>query len=538
MDQTEQKQSSDSVEVVEENTTPVAVSEKEEPVSAAEEISNPVTQTKSEELRMGDVVVEEIAPTENPDADKSIGEDTEATRSDSTAEEQPQEKKTESDKKYSDDGLHISRVDGVGTVVVTPSLVNEADQGGSENQTESNQSQEKNDEGDHDEWETVEVRSRGNRKKADRGSQGRFGSQNSNNNNNQSKKKAPRNAESRKRNAKRKMVREILSSVLDAVDEQVRRRRQSTAEVRRPVTNAWGTMKNQPQPPGVTNLQQKQGENQKVGNAKSEDPSSIALQGQAASGTSTASAVAKQAPQRTLGDRLRQRTLMMTDASKKGREKARNVSAADQNTIPTLPETLSAVSTVSPIPGTRSSKKNSQNHAISTSESSSVDHAEETRQHSNAKKVEKEISPSPPLPTLLSPGNANSATSSVASSLDAPHGVHHTHHSYPGNENDVGYHLLHVCDRLTRDISQFMKRRDQALNVRRNERKLVLGALQETVSVSYGLQLQAGLSTLASRCLFSFTEDFPWSIFGRNVRQLCNRSRSSFIRPRLGRMWA
>ena len=123
---------------------------------------------------------------------------------------------------------------------------------------------------------------------------------------------------------------------------------------------------------------------------------------------------------------------------------------------------------------------------LARSESSSDGSIEATKHRSNSKQAGKEASPAPPLPTLLSPGNANSATSSVASSLDAPHAVHHNHlSSHPGNENDVGYHLLHVCDRLTRDIGQFMKRREQALTIRHRERRLVLGALQDTLSVSF-----------------------------------------------------
>ena len=93
---------------------------------------------------------------------------------------------------------------------------------------------------------------------------------------------------------------------------------------------------------------------------------------------------------------------------------------------------------------------------------------------------------SAPVQTLVGPGNNNSASSSVASSLEAPHATrhkpHHHHDSY--KEDDVGYHLLKVCDRLSADMSTFMRRRSSALVVRRRERAVLLAALQETVQVS------------------------------------------------------
>ena len=191
-----------------------------------------------------------------------------------------------------------------------------------------------------------------------------------------------------------------------------------------------------------------------------------------------------QVSQRGYADRVRQRA--SGEAGKKTRDKPSLVSpTADQNTAPTVPETLSAVSTASAFTETPSAKNIPQAPGLGTSESSSSESVGATKPQSNSKQPNKEATPSPPLPTLLSPGNANSATSSVASSLDAPHVVHHNHHSsFLGSESDVGYHLLRVCDRLTRDIAQFMKRRDQALKIRRHERGLVLGALQDSLSVS------------------------------------------------------
>ena len=133
-------------------------------------------------------------------------------------------------------------------------------------------------------------------------------------------------------------------------------------------------------------------------------------------------------------------------SSDKKKETVREVSArssiADQNTAQTIPESLSGVS-------------------------------------------------SAPVQTLVAPGNNNSASSSVASSLDAPHATrhkpHHYHESY--KEDDVGYHLLKLCDRLSVDMSTFMKRRASALTVRRRERGVLLSALQETVQVSFMLNI-------------------------------------------------
>lgn len=123
-------------------------------------------------------------------------------------------------------------------------------------------------------------------------------------------------------------------------------------------------------------------------------------------------------------------------------EVARQVSAkssvADQNTAQTIPESLSGVSTA-------------------------------------------------PVQTLVGPGNNNSASSSVASSLEAPHATRHKphHHHDSCKEDDVGYHLLKVCDRLSVDMKTFMRRRASALAVRRRERGVLLAALQDTVQVSF-----------------------------------------------------
>jgi hypothetical protein len=86
---------------------------------------------------------------------------------------------------------------------------------------------------------------------------------------------------------------------------------------------------------------------------------------------------------------------------------------------------------------------------------------------------------------VLSTENANSTTSSVASSLEAPHGHHHNQPPASALDidvNAVGFHLLGVCDRLSKDMTLFMKSRAQAVNLRRNERAVLLNALQESAS--------------------------------------------------------
>lgn len=88
----------------------------------------------------------------------------------------------------------------------------------------------------------------------------------------------------------------------------------------------------------------------------------------------------------------------------------------------------------------------------------------------------------PPLSTLLGPGTSCSATSSVASSLEAPHSSRFRHQSISSTE-DVGVHLLNVCKQLSEEIDTFMSRRSLALDIRRKERSAVLSALQDTVVV-------------------------------------------------------
>ena len=131
-------------------------------------------------------------------------------------------------------------------------------------------------------------------------------------------------------------------------------------------------------------------------------------------------------------------TKKLTEAPKPPKQVSARSSIADQNTAQTIPESLSGVS-------------------------------------------------SAPVRTLVGPGNNNSASSSVASSLEAPHATRHKpHHHHDSCEgDDVGYHLLKVCERLSSDMNTFMRRRSSTLTLRRRERGALLAALQDTVQVSF-----------------------------------------------------
>ncbi len=159
----------------------------------------------------------------------------------------------------------------------------------------------------------------------------------------------------------------------------------------------------------------------------------------------------------------------------------------DQNTASTVQETVSATSRSFAF-GEDTGKRLEARalHRKFTNEVTTA--AAETRENSSgSSSVDDARTPirkssAPPLQTLVGPGNFNSANSSVASSLEAPHATRHgsnKHHS--SKEDDVGYHLLKVCERLSGDMNTFMARRALALSTRRRERGALLASLQETV---------------------------------------------------------
>ena len=364
---------------------------------------------------------------------------------------------------------------------------------------------------DNSAWETVEVRSRGNRNKFNRsGRQQSYGSSSSSmsghHGGGSKKAKSSRTSASRKRTANRKIVREILSSVLDTVDEEARRSR--IREGARLPGNKWAAAVARSRVSASNGRQD--GQHSSI--QKKETTIRDVLVGRQAAnggksppvGLSLAQRLASRQRQDARGDGKNNVSAGHGNENRKIREKSDRPStangtkpngqptAADQNTAPTLPETLSAVSatSVNTDASRGAESKNDapvqeEGEARSESRSGGSAQAHKTQHASNTQQTSKEASPAPPLPTLLSSGNANSASSSVASSLDAPHAGHHPHHHScsAANENDVGYHLLDVCDRLTRDMNVFMKRRALSLDVRRRERGEVLIALQESLTV-------------------------------------------------------
>lgn len=188
--------------------------------------------------------------------------------------------------------------------------------------------------------------------------------------------------------------------------------------------------------------------------------------------------------------------MKLADAVRTNIVKSSRTAVTDQTTASTGPDTISAASKSRPIPNepsrtlnrtTQLPEKNFNAQRLesamaetkeNSSSSSSTDETGTRRTISMAKNSV------PPFSTLVGPSNMNSADSSVASSLEAPHatrhGVHHHHQKSP-KEDDVGYHLLKVCEKLSSDMDVFMARRALALNVRRRERRDLLASLQETV---------------------------------------------------------
>ncbi|CAB9507145.1 Nucleotidyltransferase domain [Seminavis robusta] len=338
-----------------------------------------------------------------------------------------------------------------------------------------------------DEWETVVVgKGRGNRKKTGRSpaaathspSANAAAPQNHQNQNHNSggggpkKSKSRRTKESRRRVANGKMVREILSSVLDAVDEEVKKRKQQ--QQARVVKNVGG---NKAPPsawkepnkklPAVSNKKDAM-RDVVAGEANKSPPTSAKSE----SGSEARNAGQQGAGQKAPGSA---RTAQKSVSASPAKGTKGQTAGADQNTAPTIPETVSAVSD----PRRRAPNKDID---ITRSDSSSTGTDDNRKPDQAAVPVKKNASPAPPLPTLLSPGNVNSASSSVASSLEAPHASHGRHHTSTSNEADVGYHLLDVCDRLTRDMHMFMAHRAAALSARRRERGALLAALQDSVS--------------------------------------------------------
>jgi hypothetical protein len=354
--------------------------------------------------------------------------------------------------------------------------------------------------GEGESWETVEVRVRGNRKKpAERysssgqrhpihlvTSMGAY----THDSHSGKKLRSPRVVTPKKKVMSKRIVRDILFSLLDSVEEESRRRKQALPAPPR-ATNSW---KNGPPVARSQGLALRRdfatcvsGSDEKVAPKAFIADQPAVDSAKSTRATSLEEKVSKQLREtwetpRSLQSQKDEDNIVskMSPLGKQGKTYAGIL--ADQNTAPTYQETVSSSSNAR-----FGSKENPPNSEDPKSDSSSLaDTAEELPQirHGEVQsKVDSNVASTPPLPTLLSPENANSATSSVASSLDAPHAGRIHHHSVAATGvNDVGYHLLDVCDRLSRDMSLFMSRRALALSARRRERGAILAALQDSVS--------------------------------------------------------
>lgn len=354
---------------------------------------------------------------------------------------------------------------------------------------------------DHSAWETVEAKSRGTRSRRPcTGSGGRSFTHgpSSAGQSATGPKKNKKSATSRRRNANRKMVREVVSSVLDGVDVEARKRR---SQVAKSIGSRAKVPSRMPQAANGSS-------HGSAWQAKPMTMRDVVLGRLRAEADMTAAKAAKQSavrhPAKTTkpsfdhAERLGKIVTSNVEKMKSSvlRNEPKGACVADQSTAPTVPETLSGISANTQtscitdgdnasMSGNTSSTEKGADRNATIDYSSSGDIAVFTSTQQNAEVDKKVTSPAPPLQTLPWPATANSATSSVASSLEVPHGrhLHHRHSSVP-NENDVGYHLLDVCDRLSRDMDVFMGRRAVALIARRQERGALLAALQDTASVS------------------------------------------------------
>jgi hypothetical protein len=395
--------------------------------------------------------------------------------------------------------LHLSKRDDFANVVLvqpeTPK--EEAEKPINDGRMEDESSNKDNDQGDI--WETVEVRPRGRKRISDKGGNFHTGNTNGQQLAN-SKKKVPRSKKERNRYQTRRIVKEIIGGVLDAVDEQVQRRRRFSRErlhTRRNQTTL-SFMNNNSEVtakksfvsglPRNSNTQLKKGgsmrdvllggkgSTSKQQHIQKTSPAKVAPFSYSERARSLMNLDSNEAPRNISGKNGVKKSEKSSHMTGIKSSKATRTLPADQNTIPTVASTNSAFT-----PSITNVTQRKSGIALS-SESSTTGSVEAQKPKNAASDAVKHASPSPPLPTLLSPGNNNSTSSSVASSLDAPHAGHHGNLSRQC-ENDVGCHLLDVCDRLSTEISEFMKRREAALEIRRHERGLVLAALEKTLGL-------------------------------------------------------
>eukprot|EP00751_Fragilariopsis_kerguelensis_P007318 CAMPEP_0170802994 /NCGR_PEP_ID=MMETSP0733-20121128/29704_1 /TAXON_ID=186038 /ORGANISM="Fragilariopsis kerguelensis, Strain L26-C5" /LENGTH=1914 /DNA_ID=CAMNT_0011156487 /DNA_START=257 /DNA_END=6001 /DNA_ORIENTATION=+ len=351
-----------------------------------------------------------------------------------------------------------------------------------------------------DQWETVEARPRGRKRIPEKG--GNFNTGNTNGQQNANCKKKASRASKRDRNKflGRRIVKDISGGALDVVgDDQLQRRshfsREKTHTRRNQMTLSSTNSKSEvpAKKSSTATLPQNSKIQQKKGGFIRDVL--VGVKGSSCKQHSQKTKLAKAAP---FSYSERAKSLIKLDSNEpltniSGRNrfkknenssqitgtkasKSTRTLPADQNTIPTIASTNSAfTSSITNVTQRKSG-------IVRRSDSSTTESIQAPKPKDSALDPVKYASPPPPLPTLLSPGNNNSTSSSVASSLDAPHSGHHGNASRQ-SENDVGCHLLDVCDRLSNEISEFMKRREAALAIRRHERGLVLIALEKTLGL-------------------------------------------------------
>lgn len=351
--------------------------------------------------------------------------------------------------------------------------------------------------GDEDVWETVEVRPRGTRKKTPgaigRNGQASFGNQASSTGSQvdfEKRNKVLRAPITRKKSAARKVAREVVFSLLDSVDDEAIRRQRLEEATRAKqqhnpslipsrtveATNPWN--KGPPSLGGASHSTPSQLAQSKANNGVKQ----VASLRDVVLGLHTSSVRTRTPAVHVEKKPISFANAVSSPVNPLSRAKLNGSSGADQNTAPTYQETASSHS------NNQTAVKScptSVEERASKSDSSSAE-TEDVPQEARLASAHgsKPPVPAPPLPTMLSAENPNSANSSVASSLEVPHSSrrHHHHHTTTTGVNDVGYHLLDVCDRLSQDMNLFMSRRSLALNARRRERGALLSALQSTVA--------------------------------------------------------
>eukprot|EP00533_Pseudo-nitzschia_delicatissima_P004902 CAMPEP_0116105802 /NCGR_PEP_ID=MMETSP0327-20121206/15254_1 /TAXON_ID=44447 /ORGANISM="Pseudo-nitzschia delicatissima, Strain B596" /LENGTH=1859 /DNA_ID=CAMNT_0003598287 /DNA_START=279 /DNA_END=5858 /DNA_ORIENTATION=- len=400
----------------------------------------------------------------------------------STEEEKVVPKLPETSETDTQNAIDSSTTDGFVGVLLAQPNPSSGKTSESKKESSSKETQDTKEDDQDDQWETVEIRHRVRKKSsADKSNTSRPGSQHVSNNGNSNvqngKKKAPRTKETRARTKNRKMVREILGGVLDVVEETVRRRRaisreRSNARLLATKNISTTVMCQNPSGSSLRDILVRGGK----GNNQSQQLKSPNTTKAAPFSYSERARLLMTSDSNSFSRNKNEKPSHISGSKTTKALKAARALPADQNTIPTIASTNSAFT-----PSITNVTSRKSGVALST-DSSDSESAEAQKRKDTSLDPIKLASPSPPLPTLLNPGNNNSTSSSVASSLDAPHTGHHGNKSGQ-SENDVGCHLLDVCAKLSTEIDVFMKRRKDALAIRRHERGLVLAALEKTLGL-------------------------------------------------------